>query len=36
MASAFNRAGTENSLTVRLADSSVLPAFDRDLEANLQ
>jgi putative ABC transport system permease protein len=36
MASAFNRAGTENSLTVRLADSSVLPAFDRDLQANLQ
>jgi putative ABC transport system permease protein len=36
MASAFNHAGTENSLTVRLADSSVLPAFDRDLEANLQ
>jgi putative ABC transport system permease protein len=36
MASAFNRAGTENSLTVRLADSSVLPAFNRELEANLQ
>src|SRR5580692_2441422 len=36
MASAFNRAGTENSLTVRLADSSALPAFDRELEANLQ
>jgi putative ABC transport system permease protein len=36
MASAFNHAGSENSLTVRLADSSVLPAFDRDLEANLQ
>jgi putative ABC transport system permease protein len=36
MASAFNRAGTENSLTVRLTDSSVLPAFDRELEANLQ
>jgi putative ABC transport system permease protein len=36
MASAFNRAGTENSLTVRLADSLVLPAFDRELEANLQ
>jgi putative ABC transport system permease protein len=35
MASAFNRAGTENSLTVRL-DSNVLPAFDRELEANLQ
>lgn len=36
MASAFNRAGTENSLTVRLADSSVLPSFDRELQANLQ
>jgi putative ABC transport system permease protein len=36
MASAFNRAGTENSLTVRLADPSVLPSFDRELEANLQ
>jgi putative ABC transport system permease protein len=36
MASAFNRAGTENSLTVRLADSSVLHALDRELEANLQ
>ena len=36
MASAFNRAGTENSLTVRLADSSVLSTFDRELEANLQ
>jgi ABC-type lipoprotein release transport system permease subunit len=36
MASAFNRAGTENSLTVRLVDSNVLPAFDRELEANLQ
>src|SRR5258708_3917366 len=36
MASAFNREGTENSLTVRLADSSVLPAFDREVEANLQ
>jgi putative ABC transport system permease protein len=36
MASAFNRAGTENSLTVRLADSNELPAFDRELEANLQ
>jgi putative ABC transport system permease protein len=36
MASAFDRAGTENSLTVRLADSGVLPAFDRDLQANLQ
>jgi putative ABC transport system permease protein len=36
MASAFNRAGTENSLTVRLADPSVLSSFDRDLQANLQ
>jgi len=36
MASAFNREGTENSLTVRLADSSALPTFDRELEANLQ
>jgi len=36
MTSAFNRAGTENSLTVRLADASLLPAFDRELEANLQ
>ena len=36
MASAFNLAGTENSLTVRLADPSVLPSFDRELQANLQ
>jgi len=36
MASAFNRAGTESSLTVRLADPSVLPSFDRELQANLQ
>jgi putative ABC transport system permease protein len=38
MASAFNRAGTENSLTVRLADPNpnALAAFDRDLQANLQ
>ena len=36
MASAFNQAGTENSLTLRLADPSVLPAFDRELQANLQ
>jgi putative ABC transport system permease protein len=36
MASAFNHAGTENSLTVRLADPSVLPSFDRELQANLQ
>jgi putative ABC transport system permease protein len=36
MASAFNRAGTENSLTVRLVDPGVLPSFDRELQANLQ
>jgi putative ABC transport system permease protein len=36
MASAFNRAGLENSLTVRLADPRGLPGFDRDLQANLQ
>jgi putative ABC transport system permease protein len=36
MASAFNRTGTENSLTVRLADSSTLPAFDSALQASLQ
>jgi len=36
MTSAFNRAGTENSLTVRLADASLLAAFDRELQANLQ
>jgi len=36
MASAFNRDGTESSLTVRLADPNVLSAFDRDLQANPQ
>ena len=36
MASAFNRAGTANSLTVRLADPSSLPSFDKELKANLQ
>jgi putative ABC transport system permease protein len=36
MASAFNRAGLENSLTVRLADARALTGFDRDLQANLQ
>jgi putative ABC transport system permease protein len=36
MASAFNRPATVNSLTVRLTDPKVLPAFNRDLEANLQ
>ena len=35
-ASAFNRAGTESSLTVRLADSSMLSTLNRDLQANLQ
>lgn len=36
MASAFNRAGTVNSMTVRLEHPSVLPSFDKDLQANLQ
>ena len=36
MASAFNRAGTESSLTVRLRDPATLPAFDRDLRASVQ
>jgi putative ABC transport system permease protein len=36
MASAFNRAGTESSLTVRLADPNVLSIFDRELQANPQ
>jgi len=36
MASAFNRAGSENSLTVRLADPNVVAAFDRDLGADPQ
>jgi putative ABC transport system permease protein len=36
MASAFNRAGTESSLTVRLRNPQALPAFDGDLRANLQ
>lgn len=36
MASAFNRPATENSLTVRLTDPTMLPAFNRDLEASLQ
>jgi putative ABC transport system permease protein len=34
MGSAFNRAGSENSLTVRLADATAVGAFDRDLEAD--
>jgi putative ABC transport system permease protein len=34
MASAFNRAGSQNSLTVRLADPNAASAFDRDLEAD--
>jgi putative ABC transport system permease protein len=36
MAAAFNRAGAESSLTVRLADPGLRPAFDRDLQANPQ
>lgn len=36
MGSAFNRAGGENSLTVRVADLATLPAFDRELQANAQ
>jgi putative ABC transport system permease protein len=36
LAAAFNRAGMENSLTVRLVDPRSLPGFDRDLQANLQ
>ena len=36
MAGAFNRPGIENSLTVRLGNPSLLPTFDRDLEADLQ
>ena len=36
MASAFNRAGTENSLTVRLRDPLALPSFDRELRTSLQ
>jgi len=36
MGSAFNRPGTESSLTVRLRDPQTLPAFDRDLRASLQ
>ena len=36
MASAFNRAGTENSLTVRLRDPQALPTFDRDLRTSVQ
>lgn len=36
MASAFNRAGTESSLTVRLRDPQALPGLDRDLRASVQ
>jgi putative ABC transport system permease protein len=36
MASAFNRVGTVNSLTVRLADPTTLSRFDRELKANPQ
>jgi putative ABC transport system permease protein len=34
MKSAFNRPGSENSLTVRLADPTTLAAFDRELQAD--
>jgi putative ABC transport system permease protein len=34
MGSAFNRAGEQSSLTVRLTDSAVLADFNRDLKAN--
>jgi len=36
MASAFNRVGTVNSLTVRLADPATLSTFDRELQTNPQ
>ena len=36
MTSAFNRAGTESSLTVRLRNPQLLPALDRDLRASVQ
>jgi len=36
MASAFNRAGTESSLTARLVDFNALATFDRELQANPQ
>ncbi|HYM43163.1 MAG TPA: ABC transporter permease [Steroidobacteraceae bacterium] len=36
MASAFNRSGTQSSLTVRLRDPRALPDFDRDLRASIQ
>ena len=36
MASAFNRVGTVNSLTVRLADPTTLSTFDRELQTNPQ
>jgi putative ABC transport system permease protein len=36
MGSAFNRAGEQSSLTVRLTDSAVLTDFNRDLKANPQ
>ena len=36
MASAFNRAGTESSLTVRLRNPQTLHAFDRDLRASVR
>lgn len=34
MSSAFNRAGSQNSLTVRLADPGALPVFNSDLKSN--
>lgn len=36
MGSAFNLAGTENSLTLRLADRSSMPGFDKELRENPQ
>lgn len=36
MGPAFQRAGGQNSLTVRLADPKTIEAFDRDLQANPQ
>jgi putative ABC transport system permease protein len=36
MGSAFNRSGTESSLTIRLREPRALPAFDEALRANVQ
>ena len=36
MGSAFNRAGTESSLTVRMVDPATLPVFDQELRSNPQ